>query len=99
MGIPGPRAHAFGHTLNAWLALDDSDQARAVEHLRNAMIAFEANSVMTYAAVLRRSLGRVIGGEQGAALMVQAEDAARAMGVADFDAMTRGFTFGIEAGA
>jgi hypothetical protein len=97
--IRAPFARPFGHTLNAWLALDDSDPERAVAHLRTAILAFEAIGVLTYAAALRRSLGRVIGGDEGATLVVQAEQAARTMGVADFDAMTRGFMFGIEAGA
>jgi hypothetical protein len=68
--------------------LERNDDA-AVERLTGALDAFEAADMRLYAAVTRRRLGTLVGGERGRALRRQAEDWMAAEEIRNPDAMSR----------
>jgi serine/threonine protein kinase/tetratricopeptide (TPR) repeat protein len=85
---------AMGEAILAGVAEFRADRNGAVEHLQSAMQTFEALSMVTMAEIARRELGRVKGGEEGAAMIRSAEEKLRSFGVRDPDAMRRVFLRG-----
>lgn len=59
------------------------DEARAAARLRRCVTAFDRADMAAYAAAARAALGRVLGGDEGAALVGQAEEALRGQAVAE----------------
>jgi hypothetical protein len=92
--LRAPFARPFARLLEALSALDVGRREQAIGHLRDALPAFEAVGMLAFAVAVRRRLGQLLGAEEGAACVAQAERAARAMGVVDVEAMTRLLMFG-----
>ena len=59
------------------------DDKRAVTRLRACLIAFERAEMTTYVAATRTVLGKLLGGDEGAALVTEADAALRAQTVAE----------------
>jgi hypothetical protein len=91
-----PFAAGASQVLNAGLALDEGRPVQAVTHLRAAIAVFEPAGLLTFAMAARRRLGQLLRGDEGAALVAQADAALRAMGAVDLEATTRLFAMGIE---
>jgi predicted Ser/Thr protein kinase len=87
--IRHPLAPAFSRTLQAGLALDEGNRAQAALHLRAALKSYEAIAVRPSIAAVQRRLGHLLGGDEGTALVAQADAALRAMGAVDLEATTR----------
>ncbi len=68
-----PYADAFALLLRAGIANLRGEGARAHELLRSAAAAFDAADMSLHAAAARRSLGKLLGGDEGRALVDQAE--------------------------
>ena len=74
--------------LDAGLMQGSRHPERAAASLRSAIDCFDASGLRMYAAAARRRLGRVIGGDEGARSLAQAETVMAAEGVVDLDATT-----------
>ncbi len=59
--------------IRAGVAKKRGDEARAVKHLEDALQNFEASNMQLYAAVTRRRLGELIGGDQGRELLAKSD--------------------------
>ncbi|HEX4457841.1 MAG TPA: AAA family ATPase, partial [Polyangia bacterium] len=68
-----PMARAALPRVLAGLAALAGDDAAAVGHLREALVRAEANHAALYAAAIRRRLGALVGGSEGAALVAAAD--------------------------
>ena len=77
------------HLLSAMLALREQRFEAAAALLRAAASECERTGWHPQAAVARRRLGTLVGGEEGAALRAQADAALQAMGVVELDAALR----------
>jgi hypothetical protein len=75
--------------LEAQVARLEGDDARTVELLRAALAGFQVADMGLYAAVTRRRLGSLLGGDEGAALTRAGDETMRAQAVVDVEAMTR----------
>jgi serine/threonine protein kinase len=91
-----PLAEPYGHTLNAWLALDEARLARAIEHFRHALCAHEAAGMLVYGVTIRHILGELLGNEEGRALTAQAEASARRMRISNLGATARLLMMGLQ---
>jgi hypothetical protein len=89
-----PLATAISQIIDAGLATDGGHMDRAVGHLRGALTMIDAAEMLPSGQAVRRGLGQLLGGEEGAMLVSQAESALRAMGAVDLEATTRLFAFG-----
>jgi hypothetical protein len=87
--IRHPLAPAFSRMLQAGLALDEGSPTQAALHLRAALTSYEALAVRPSIAAVQRRLGHLLGGDEGTALVAQADAALRAMGAVDLEASTR----------
>jgi hypothetical protein len=67
----------------------EGDDARTVELLRTALAGFQVADMGLYAAITRRRLGALLGGDEGAALTRAGDENMRAQGIVDVEAMTR----------
>jgi hypothetical protein len=84
-----PWARAFGLRLEAGLALARGDDTRARELFERALPALDDSGLALQAAVMRRHLGRLLGGEEGRRLVTQAESLMRERGVVNVEATAR----------
>ncbi len=75
-----PMALAFVPVIRAAIAWQKGDDKTATALLRDAIDAFNVIEYKLYAAAARRQLGRIIGGDEGKALVQQAD---RTMGEED----------------
>jgi tetratricopeptide (TPR) repeat protein len=66
-------ANPLAALLRAGIAATRDDRERAVPLLRAAIAGFDAADMALYAAASRRSLGTLLGGDEGRALVEQAE--------------------------
>ena len=80
-----PEGNGNGELLFAALALDEGRTEQAISYLRAAL---ERIKVVRGVPVVQRRLGQLIGGDDGAALIAQAETALRAMRIADLRVAT-----------
>jgi hypothetical protein len=64
---------ALAGLIDAAVAAHGGKEAAAVAHLREAVAAFDGLSMRLYAAVARRRLGKLLGGDEGCSLVAQAE--------------------------
>jgi tetratricopeptide (TPR) repeat protein len=78
-----------GRLVTAAVAAARGDDATAVAELREAIGRFEASGMALHAAVARRRLGALLGGDDGRALLAAADAWFAAAGVVDVDAMVR----------
>jgi hypothetical protein len=81
---------------DAVLALADGDPERAADLLRSALKHSEGSGRLMYAAAGRRRLGQLLGGDEGSALVAQAEAYMTAQGVKNIEAMTMLLSPGFE---
>lgn len=88
-GLTLAHGPAMGEAILAGVAEFRGDRAQAMAHLESAARTFEALSMFTLAEILRRELGRLRGGEEGAALTRSAEEKLRSYGVQNLDAVRR----------
>ena len=75
------------YLVRAAVANLSGDRARAVAELRAAVTTFVAADMNLYAAVARRRLGALVGGDEGRTLVEQAETFMRTQQIADPDAI------------
>jgi hypothetical protein len=66
-------ADALAHLIRAGVALGRGDPEQACEFLRQAIRASDTTMMRLHAAVARRCLGRLIGGDEGRHLVADAE--------------------------
>ncbi len=71
----------FAALVLAGVARARAENHRATELLASAARDFDAADMRMYAVAARRQLGRVVGGDEGAALVEQADAAMRAEGI------------------
>ena len=88
-GLTLAHGPAMGEAILAGVAEFRADRNQAMEYLQSAARTFEALSMLTLAEILRRELGRLRGGEEGAAMTRSAEEKLRSYGVHNLDAMRR----------
>ncbi len=91
-----PTSMPPSYLLRAGLAYDAGKIEQAVSLLRAGMNECDEKRALTFAAGMRRRLGQLLGGDEGAALVAQADAALLAMGAVDLEATTRLFTYGVE---
>ena len=76
-----PYGLAAAAVVRAGLSVQQGAEAQAVAELRTAAETFEAASMALYAASARRRLGKLLGGDEGAALIAGADAAMAAQGI------------------
>ena len=76
-----PWAAPLASMLEASIARESGDDAGAQSALRRAIKAAEAAEMGLHAASSRRQLGVLLGGDDGAAMVAQAEEAMKGLGV------------------
>jgi hypothetical protein len=81
-------ARGWAAVLDAGLSQGSRYPDRAAASLRSAINCFDASGLRMYAAAARRRLGRIIGGDEGARSLAQAETVMAAEGVVDLEATT-----------
>ena len=91
-----PLAAALSRLLRAGLASDEGHAEQAVTHLRSALTAFEDGGMRASSIAVRRQLGKILGGSEGAALVAQTETALVAIGAVDLEATTRLLAWGTQ---
>ena len=69
-----PYSTAQGRLLRAGIASARDNRDHAVPLLREAIIGFDAADMALYSAASRRCLGRVLGGDEGRALVRAADE-------------------------
>ncbi len=69
---PADYAQPLSHLVLAGVASCSGDATAAKDHLERAALGFNANDMMLYAAVSRRCLGVLLGGDEGRALVQSA---------------------------
>ncbi|HYW72464.1 MAG TPA: hypothetical protein VE961_15615, partial [Pyrinomonadaceae bacterium] len=68
-----PYANPFAMLIRAGSARQRGDEPGAVAQLEKACAAFDASHMRLYAAVARRRLGEMVGGDRGRQLVAQSE--------------------------
>jgi hypothetical protein len=81
------QARAWGLAVEAGLALASRERTVAVAKLGEALATYEEVGYAMYAAASRRRLGELLGRDEGAELIAQANAALRAQGVVNADAI------------
>jgi hypothetical protein len=89
-----PWARAFGSRLRAGIALARGDDTRAMHLLEQALPALDDSGLALQAAVMRRRLGQLRGGDDGQRLVLQAEALMVERGVAEVEATARVYGVG-----
>jgi serine/threonine protein kinase/tetratricopeptide (TPR) repeat protein len=72
---------ALAHLTRSGIAVFEGDEAGCVSRLRKAIACFDAADMALYAASTRLQLGQKLGGDEGQALMAQAEAWMAAQGI------------------
>jgi tetratricopeptide (TPR) repeat protein len=78
-----PTAGPLATVIDAAVQHQRGDAEAAVRSLRQAAAGFEASSLALHAAVARRRLGELLGGDEGAALVAAADAWMRTEAIAD----------------
>ncbi len=81
-------APGWAALIEAGLALADGRRETAAQQLRFALDLLDQSELAIYAAAARRRLGGLLGGDEGAQLLVQGDAAMHAQGVQNLEAMT-----------
>jgi hypothetical protein len=84
-----PWADAFAAHLRAGIASVRGDEAASVALLRRAIEGFDRGGLNLYAAASRRVLGRLVGGDEGRALIARCDDWMAGQGVRVPEKMVR----------
>jgi hypothetical protein len=84
-----PWAIAQGRVILAAVAFATGDQDTAVAELRRAIGRFDSTGMALHAAAARRRLGAVLQGDEGQALITEAEAGMARAGVANVDGVVR----------
>jgi hypothetical protein len=84
--------------LEAGLACEKRQPARAAEWLQAATVTFDATGLKLYSAAARRRQGQWMGGEAGRALVLAAEAVMHGQGVIDVEATTEMLAPGCQPG-
>ncbi|MGZ3405902.1 MAG: hypothetical protein ACXVAN_05620, partial [Polyangia bacterium] len=90
-----PYCVAVGTVLDGGVRMVRGDQPGAVRVLRQAAALCDGVEMRLHAEGVRWELGRILGGDEGAALVANAEAAMRAEGVRSPARMVTTFTGGI----
>jgi hypothetical protein len=93
-GLTLAHGPAMGEAVLAGVFEFRADRNAAMSHLQSAVERFEAVSMVTMAELARRELGRLQGGQAGAAMTRSAEEKLRSYGVRNADKMQRLFLRG-----
>lgn len=91
-----PWARALALTLASSLRALGGDRAAAIAELTRAEEALTDTDMFLRAAAVRRRLGQLTGGEEGAARVAEADAAMKRLGVRNNEAMTRLYAPGLE---
>ncbi|MEO5738104.1 MAG: hypothetical protein ABIQ82_11655, partial [Variovorax sp.] len=94
-----PHLPGWAAVLEAGLACEKRQPARAVELLQAATTIFDATGLKLYSAAARRRQGQLIGGEAGGGLVIAAEAVMHSQGVIDVEATTEMLAPGCQPGA
>jgi hypothetical protein len=84
-----PWADAFAAHLRAGIASIRGDEAASVSLLRRAIEGFDHGGLNLYAAASRRVLGRLVGGDEGRALIARCDDWMAGQGIRVPEKMVR----------
>lgn len=84
-----PWADAFAAHLRAGIASIRGDEAASVSLLRRAMEGFDQGGLALYAASARRVLGRLVGGDEGRALVARCDEWMAGQGIRVPEKMVR----------
>ncbi len=76
-----PLAEPYVPYFRGYLSYLAGDEEKAVTLLRESATRFDAMQFKLFAAAANRQLGRLLGGDEGRALMAQADEAMKAEGV------------------
>src|SRR6185437_16240770 len=76
-----PWADAYAGILTAGTAAAEGDREEAIAAMRQAIALSDAAGMMLHAASARHQLGLLLGGDEGALELQQAEDAMRAQDI------------------
>jgi len=82
----------------AGVAFATGDHGAAAAELRSAIGRFESTGMALHAAVARRRLGAVVGGDEGRALTAEAEAWMTRAGITNADGLVRMLAPGFAAG-
>ena len=94
--VDSPWARAIGLALASSVHALRGDREATIAELRRAEHALTATDMRLRAAAVRRRLGQLAGGDDGAARVAEAEAEMEALGVRNKEAMTRLYTPGVE---
>jgi hypothetical protein len=89
-----PWADAFAAHLRAAIASIRGDEAASVALLRRAIVGFDQGGLNLYAAASRRVLGRLVGGDEGRALIARCDDWMATQDIHVPERMVRAFVSG-----
>ena len=90
-------ARAWSLLLGAAMELGRGQREAAVGMLREAIDVAEREQLLLYAAAARRRLGQLVGGDEGVALVAQADAELRAQGVVNPERMVEVYAPGLGA--
>jgi len=93
-----PHLPGWAAVLEAGLACEKRQPARAAEWLQAATVTFDATGLKLYSAAARRRQGQWMGGEAGRALVLAAEAVMHGQGVIDVEATTEMLAPGCQPG-
>lgn len=96
---PLPHLPGWAAVLEAGLACEQQQPARAAEFLQAATVAFDKTGLKLYGAAARRRQGQVMGGPAGRALVIAGEAAMHEQGVVDIEATTEMLAPACQSGA
>jgi hypothetical protein len=94
--VDSPWARALGASLRSGLHALRGDHWGTITELARADDAFTATDMLLRAAAVRRRLGQLTGGAEGAARVAEAEAAMERFGVRNKESMTRLYAPGVE---
>lgn len=93
-----PHLPGWAAVLEAGMASDGRQPARAAEWLQAATVTFDATGLKLYSAAARRRQGQWMGGEAGRALVMAGEAVMHSQGVIDVEATTEMLAPGCQPG-
>ena len=94
--VDSPWARALALTLRSCVHALRGDRSATIAELARADDALTATDMFLRAAAVRRRLGQLAGGDEGAARVAEAEAAMEKLGVRNNEAMTRLYAPGVE---